>query len=205
MIVNFPKQFSSGKVESGLVSTIDILPTMLRAASLPIPPELPGMPLQDLDSGKRVPRKYIHTFTTGSSPNLLYTQFGIRDERFKLVYNPDRALNRLALSRYTNSKLPEDQHVQTFLHPPEYELFDLQDDPHEWKNLADVDEHHSTRQRLIEAMKAFQSEIKDPFLEASNLAVFIAEQKEYQHKPYKKPGFRWPHLDLFQTAQEAGN
>ncbi len=205
MIVNFPKQFSSGKVESGLVSTIDILPTVLRAASLPIPPELPGMSLQDLDAGRRAPRKYIHTFTTGSSPNLLYTQFGIRNERFKLVYNPDRALNRLALSRYKNSNLPEDQQVQAFLHPPEYELFELNEDPYEWKNLAESDGHQHTRKRLLGAMKAFQSEIKDPFLQESNLARFIAEQKEYQNVTYKNPGFRWPHLDMFQAAQRAGN
>lgn len=202
MIVNYPKSFPKGKVEDGMVSTIDILPTMLRAARLPAPESLPGFPLQDIDSGKTPPRKYIHTFTTGSSPNLLYMQFGIRDERYKLVYNPDREINRLAVSRYSNSQLPEDQHVQSFLRPPEYELFDLQRDPHEWKNLADSEDHKPIRQRLLKAMQKFQREIKDPFASKENIATFIAEQKEYQHKPYKKPGFRWPHLDMFAKAQE---
>jgi len=202
MIVNYPKSFPKGKVESGMVSTIDILPTMLRAARLPIPDHLPGFALQDVDSGKVSPRKYIHTFTTGSSPNLLYMQFGIRDERYKLVYNPDRALNLLAQSRYSNSQLPEDQYVQSFLHPPEYELFDLQEDPYEWKNLADSAEHNTIRQRLLKAMQQFQHEIKDPFASKENIATFIAEQKEYVNKPYKKSGFRWPHLDMFKSAQE---
>ncbi|MCP4785274.1 MAG: sulfatase-like hydrolase/transferase [Fuerstiella sp.] len=202
MIVNYPRNFPRGKVESGMVSTIDILPTMLRAASLPIPENLPGFALQDIDSGKSPARKYIHTFTTGSSPNLLYLQFGIRDERYKLVYNPDRALNRLAESRYVNSQLPADQYVQSFLHPPEYELFDLQQDPYEWKNLADDQEHKPIGQRLLVAMQDFQRQIKDPFASSQNIATFIAEQKEYLHKPYRKPGFRWPHLDLFRKAQE---
>ncbi len=202
MIVNYPKSFPKGKVETGMVSTIDILPTMLRAARLPVPENLPGLALQDIDSGKSPPRKYIHTFTTGSSPNLLYMQFGIRDERYKLVYNPDRTINRLAESRYRNSQLPEDQHVHSFLHPPEYELFDLQEDPHEWNNLADSAEHKPIRQRLLKAMQDFQREIKDPFASRENIATFIAEQKEYQSKPYKRPGFRWPHLDLFERTQE---
>ncbi len=50
-------------------------------------------------------------------------------------------------------------------------------------------------------MKDFQREIKDPFADAENVATFIAEQKEYQSKPYKTPSFRWPHLSLFENAQ----
>jgi len=203
MIVNDPKGFSKGKVENGMVSTIDLLPTMLTAAGIPVPDELPGFALQDIDSGKLAPRQFIHTFTTGSSPNLLYVQFGIRDERYKLVYNPDRSLNRLAESRYKNSQLPEDQYVESFLHPPEYELFDLLDDPDEWKNLADSAAHGEIKQRLMNAMQEFQREIKDPFADKASIATFIAEQKDFQSKPYKKPNFRWPHLDLFRNAQES--
>ncbi len=202
MIVNYPTSFPKGKVESGMVSTIDILPTMLRAARLPVPKNLPGFALQDIDSGKVSPRKYIQTFTTGSSPNLLYMQFGIRDERYKLVFNPARDLNRLAESRYTNSRLPTDQQVQSFLYPPEFELFDLRIDPHEWKNLVDSGDHQMIKQRLLKAMQEFQQAIKDPFASSENIATFIAEQKEHLHKPYKNPSFRWPHLDMFKNAQE---
>lgn len=203
MIVNYPKMFSRGKVENGMVSTIDILPTMLRAARLPVPGNLPGIALQDIDSIKVPSRKYIHTFTTGSAPSLLYLQFGIRDERYKLVYNPDRTLNLLGQSRYMNSKLPEDQYVQSFLYPPEYELFDLQDDPHEWKNLVDSAQHKDIRQRLLKAMQDFQRNIKDPFSRTENVDAFIAEQKAYTHKPYKTSGFRWPHLELFEKWNES--
>ena len=93
--------------------------------------------------------------------------------------------------------------VESFLHPPEYELFDLQKDPHEWKNRADSPQHKATKQRLLKAMQEFQRRIKDPFADRNNIATFIAEQKEYQQKPYKNPGFRWPHLDMFKQAQEA--
>ncbi len=202
MIVNYPRSFSSGKVEQGMVSTIDILPTLLRAVDLPIPTHLPGLALQDVDSGSRPARNHIHTFTTGAAPNLLYVQFGIRDQHYKLVYNPDRATNRMAQSRYRNSRVPEDQQVASFLRPPEYELFDLHEDPHEWVNLADSEEHQPIKQRLLRAMQDFQREINDPFASRANTATFIAEQKEYLNKPYKQAGFRWPHLDLFEKAHE---
>jgi len=55
------------------------------------------------------------------------------------------------------------------------------------------------------AMRQFQKQIKDPFVDPKNLWAFIAEQKEYQQKPYKKSGFRWPHLDLFGKPLESGS
>ena len=37
-----------------------------------------------------------------------------------------------------------------------------------------------------------------------NITTFIAEQKEYLDKPYRRAGFRWPHLNMFKAAQETG-
>lgn len=201
MIVRFPRDFAQGKVETGLVSTLDLLPSMLRVANLEVPSQLPGIPLQDIDKQQVSARKYIHTFTTGSSPNLLYVQFATRDEHFKLIFNPDRELNRLAESRYLNSKLPSEQRQASFLQPPEYELYDLQQDPHEWDNLAEKAEFAATKNRLLAAMHEFQSEIKDPFADPRNLRKFISEQKEYQTKPYRRADFQWPHLQMFREAQ----
>lgn len=201
MIANYPKTFSKGKVENQMVSTIDILPTMLDICGLKIPQHLPGKNLVAIDRKKEQGHEYIHTFTTGSSPNLHYPQFGIRDERYKLIYNPYRHLNSLALSRYKNSKLPKDQHVEKFLHPDEYELYDLQNDPYEWKNLAKSPKHRAKAKELLAAMKSFQKEIKDPFLHKKNLDLFNKEQLEHNKINYRKmKKFRWPHLKLFEEA-----
>jgi N-sulfoglucosamine sulfohydrolase len=201
MIVNYPKSFSKGKVENQMVSTIDILPTMLSVCGIKTANKLPGNELHAIDQGKAKGHKYIHTFTTGSAPSLQYLQFSIRGDRYKLIYNPYRHKNYLAASRYTNSKLPKDQHVKDFLFPDEYELFDLGKDPYEWKNLARSPEYQKKKQELIAAMKAFQREIKDPFVDKENMDQFEAEQIEHQKINYrKKKGFRWPHLELFEKA-----
>jgi len=203
MIVNYPKSFSKGKVENQMVSTIDILPTMLSVCGIETKNKLPGNNLHSLDQGKIKGHKYIHTFTTGSAPPLQHLQFSIRGDRFKLIYNPYRHKNYLAASRYKNSKLKEDQHVQSFLFPDEYELFDLKEDPYEWKNLAASKEHQAKKDELIAAMKAFQKEIKDPFLDKNNLDAFQDEQLNHRKINYrKKKGFRWPHLKLFEKANK---
>ena len=202
MIVNYPKGFSQGKVEDKFVSTLDILPTLLKSANQEIPEQLAGFSLQDLDTEKIEGRKYIHTFTTGSAPSILYMQFAIRDNRYKLIYNPDRELNLLAASRYVNSKLSEEHQVQSFLYPPEFELFDLETDPYEWNNLANNNDYKDIQEQLWKAMKSFQKEIKDPFFEKENIDIFIAEQKAHKRpSTYRKvEGFQWPHLDLFRKA-----
>ena len=51
-------------------------------------------------------------------------------------------------------------------------------------------------------MQRFQNRIKDPFAKVNNIKTFLTEQKEYQTKPYRKKGFRWPHLDMFAKAQK---
>ena len=204
MIVNYPKAFSKGKVETQMVSTIDILPTMLDACGLPVPEHLPGNNLLAIDHGTQKGHQYIHSFTTGSAPGLQFLQFAIRDERYKLIYNPYRHKNHLAASRYRNSKLGEDQHVKSLLFPDEYELFDLEVDPHEWKNLATSPEHQETKKRLLAAMQAFQKEINDPFLDRENLDFFQEEQMGYHNSTSyrKKKNFRWPHLKLFEEANK---
>lgn len=199
MIVNYPKRFPKADVEPALVSTIDILPTLLKEVGIDTPSNLPGQNLQDLYSGKKQDRDYIHTFTTGSSPNLLYMQFAIRDKRFKLIYSPKRDINKLAVSRYRNSKLPKDQEVANFITPPEYELFDLKRDPDEWNNLADNKKYSKVKERLLDAMHSFQSEIKDPFLYPDSVDVFVTEQKNHaERSSYSYEGFRWPHLKMFE-------
>lgn len=203
MIVNYPKAFSQGKVENQMVSTIDILPTLLALSEIKPAQALPGNKLHSLDQGKIKGHSYIHTFTTGSSPNLQYLQFAIRDDRYKLIYNPYRHENHLAKSRYLNSRLPEDQHLKPFLFPDEYELFDLKNDPYEWNNLANSKEYQAKKKELLAAMKNFQKEIKDPFLHRKNLDSFQAEQMRHRTINYrKKKDFKWPHLDLFKKANQ---
>ncbi|MCR9199663.1 MAG: sulfatase-like hydrolase/transferase [Planctomycetaceae bacterium] len=200
MIVRHPSQFLTGDVEEGFVTTLDLLPTMLKTAGLPVPDWLPGRPLQDVAARTAPLQPYVHTFTTGSSPNLLYVQFGIRDERYKLIRNPARTVNRLAASRYVNSRIPPEQQQHNFLHPAELELYDLQSDPHEWHNLAESPQHRAMRDRLLQAMRAFQHRIGDPFVSEDNLNTFLQEQTDHQARDYRRADFHWPHRKMFELA-----
>ena len=197
MIVNYPRSFPKGHAEDALVSTMDILPSVLKETGIPIPAELVGTPLQDLQDPKTPRRKYIHTFNTGSAARLLFLTFGIRDDRYKLIYNPVREKNLAGISRYQNSRVPEELWRADYVNPPEFELYDLREDPYELNNIAAEDGHADTRKRLFHAMRDFQKKIDDPFLDQGNVDFFVREQKDPKRQPKKRSQETWSHLKKF--------
>ncbi len=197
MIVNFPKSFQKGHVEDAMVSSMDILPSILKEVGIEIPKELVGTPLQDLKDPKTPRRKYIHTFNTGSASVLLYLTFGIRDEQYKFIYNPVRMKNGVAISRYNNTKIPMAVWDPAYVDPPEFELYDLTQDPYELNNIANDPAHKAKRDELFKAMRDFQNEINDPFLDPKNVDYYVKEVQDPKRHPKKRSREVWGHLEKF--------
>jgi len=59
--------------------------------------------------------------------------------------------------------------------PPEFELYDLQEDPHEFINLAGSKEHQSIFNDLKQRLSTWRKKTKDPFLNPRNLEMLKAE------------------------------
>lgn len=208
-----------------LVSTTDIMPTMLRAAGLDVPAQCSGYDLQPVLQGEEVPwRKYIFGHTSGSSPAIHYIQLSVRDERFKLIYNPlkessmpeslQNLENRSAAKYLVNgagwlgplqSELDDastpvnvrDAYAR-YLNPPQYELYDLDADPYEWDNLADDPSYTAQKEELIAALDAWQSDpvIADPWADLGNVENFGLMMEAARNTNYRSDGsFVWDYLD----------
>lgn len=210
-------EFDSGIVRDQLVSTVDILPSFLAAAGQEIPENLPGIPLQHLfDASGTEWRQYIYGFTSGSYPLAFQLRWSIRDDRYKLILNLLPGEQNLGSRMYLDPTFPVkiDSRVTTkeqataspqvaaalarFRLPPKFELFDLQDDPHEWNNLADDPEFAKVKQRLIEALAAFRTQTRDPFLDDRNITEFRRSQYAAHDLKYRRAkNFRWPYIDDF--------
>ena len=54
--------------------------------------------------------------------------------------------------------------VGGYIHRDEFELYDLEADPHEGKNLAGSSSHRKTLDRLKTKLKSFQQETRDPWV-----------------------------------------
>jgi uncharacterized sulfatase len=114
---------------SEVISSIDLVPTMLAAAGVNAPPDLPGLNLlPHLEDGAAIGREAIlgegfaHDIADIENPEASLLYRWCIEGRWKLILTYDGEVNRYTSTHPRTEKRPQ--------------LFDLLDDPHEQTNLA---------------------------------------------------------------------
>lgn len=126
LIISWPGQFKSGIASDALVELTDITPTILQAAGMPIPYRVQGKPLNDLLMGKTADhRDYVFC------------------ESYNTAVNTSQQVESISMVRTKTHKIAV-QHGR-----PVGELYDLQADPGEHKNLWDSKEHSDLKTEMI--------------------------------------------------------
>lgn len=190
LIVYFPKgvkkpeSFKPGSVDERLLMSIDLAPAMLALADAKKPA---GMQGDDFLVNPPKPREYVF----GARDRCDETVFRFRtvaDKRYRYIRNftPERPFlqtNDYKERSYPVWNLLKQLHAENKLTPvqeslcaptmPEEELYDLQDDPYEIKNLAKAPEHAQTLARLRGVLEKWIDESKDmgKELEPADLAA----------------------------------
>ena len=179
----------NGVVREELVSTVDIFPTLLDAADPGQAHADQGRSLLPLTQAHASPnwRRYLFTEYITHVPSQFYPRYAVRDERYKLIFNVmgGELENPLKPANYCNAwwESRKPKYLQSVIkevydrveNPPEIELYDLQQDPYEWSNLADSSELAEVRERLLLAIKEWRQSTKDPLLDP---AEFEKEQNK---------------------------
>jgi N-sulfoglucosamine sulfohydrolase len=220
MIVRWPKRIKAGLVREELVSSIDILPTILDAVGTPSPGNLPGRSLLSLGHGEKTPwRRYLFTGKAGATAFWTFPQRTIRDDRYKLILNltPNRPGPTAEAyenhwgtffeagctsEEISNSSEQIRQAYAIWRRPPAIELYDLKTDPLELRNLATATILEKVKQRLLLRIRQWQQETGDPFANKDLLTKYLAEttlvSKQYggsESRYRRDPAFRWKYLD----------
>lgn len=190
-----PKQITPGKVDIRFIESIDLAPTLLRAAGLPKPAKMQGRIFLGDDA------EADRTMAFGARDRCDETVFrlrSVRDDRYRYIHNftPERPFlqaNAYKERSYPVWNLLKELHAQGKLTPeqeflcqptmPEEELYDLSADPHEIRNLAksEVPEHQAALKKLRTAL--------DRWIEETNDQGRVFETPEVireQTKPSKK-------------------
>ncbi len=162
-----PAGFRAGAVESRLLEAIDVAPTLLSLAGLPVPPRMQGAPFLGEKAGS--PKAHVFGARDRCDETAMRIRT-VRDTRYRYIrtFTPEMpffAPNAYKARQYPAWTLVPRLHaegklndVQAFLcapRQPEEQLFDLEADPHEIRNLASSSDpvHAATLRRLRAALE----------------------------------------------------
>ncbi|MDP6057864.1 MAG: sulfatase, partial [Pirellulaceae bacterium] len=172
-----------------MVSTVDILPTILDAVGEPIPEGLHGRSLRPVVSDPKAAwREYLVAEFHFHGTRPFYPRRGIRNRRYHLIHNllagsnkpstridGDQAYRLSQTDRFDNTAVR--RAFNTFANPPEFELYDTENDPAELNNLGGNRKLAGVEERLKEALLRWRHETDDPLLDP----LFV--EKLDAHKP----------------------
>ncbi len=176
-IVRTPWQKNEGIACDALVNYADLTPTILDlAGATPGDYEFHGRSFKPVLERERVAdwdTTYAsHTF---HEITMYYPMRVVRERRFKLTWNIAHGLEYPFASDLWASatwqgnlrrgnKLYGKRTIEAYLHRPRFELYDLENDPHEVRNLAADPQHKGKLEEMKAKLKAFQKRTKDPWL-----------------------------------------
>ncbi len=205
LIVRWPGHHLAGQVRDELVSTLDLMPTLLEASGASPVPGLQGQTLAAMIAGQ-APAWREHLFTEYHlhSNHNYYPQRAVRDQRYKLIQNlmPGRPNpgHAFTIAKFVGPEevadavraAPQDvrEAYETMAVPPEFELYDLAEDPFEFRNLAADPRQAGTLEELQRALHEWRVRTLDPFLDPANTERLRAEvEATFRDGAYQKPEF----------------
>ena len=207
-IIRWPGGGRQGVVRSELISSIDLVPTILELAGVAPVDGLPGRSLLSLLKGDTVSwRSAVFSEYTAHRRKHYFPRRTVRTKRFKLVHNllsdrpnplpgigsvlplseeaplrKGKAWNVLNPDFYREKErfFGDTAEIIRAAYsacrtPPEFELYDLENDPFERVNLAGNPEYAEELKKLTAKLAQWQKETADPFADPEYLADFTKE------------------------------
>jgi len=180
-----------------MVEYVDVLPTFMEAAGGNISKVLEGKSFLPVLLGKESShKKYVYGLMTTRGINNGSETFGIRSvrgERYKYIWNftPQIEFKNACTQSTTfkswvkKAKNGDDDakdKVRRYQRRPEVEVYDLQNDPYEWNNLAGNEGIKPVQSRLARVLKEWMEAQGDKGQETELAAL------ERQRRGKKKKG-----------------
>ena len=133
--IRYPKLIKPGTMIDEMVLNIDIAPTVLDLAGVKIPSRMQGRSIVPLIRGNNAGwrKDWLYSYYEYPGSNMVPKSHGVRTERYKIIeYYEER--------------------------PTEWELYDLQEDPHELHNLYGDPRYSELTERLKKRLNELRKE-----------------------------------------------
>jgi arylsulfatase A-like enzyme len=137
MLVRYPKLIKPGSVSDRMVLNLDIAPTLLDLAGVPIPKEMQGRSWVPLfkDAKAEFRKDWLYEYYEYPDSHKVRPHRGVRTEQWKLIHY--------------------------YQEPEEFELYDLEKDPWEKENLYGKAEHAEHAKQLKQRLEELRKETGD--------------------------------------------
>ena len=165
LIMRLPDRFDGGRTHDELLGNVDTLPTLLQLVGADLPENTDGRSfLGLLDGTDYAPREDV--FVEMTWHDKYNPMRGIRTTRHKYVRNfGDRPLVYLPSDIYRGRAGEEMRDEYYATSRPAEELYDLQRDPLEHRNLTGDPEHEEVLVKLRDRVQRWMEETHDPLLQ----------------------------------------
>jgi hypothetical protein len=149
LLIRYPKSIKPGSASKDFAVNIDFAPTLLDFAGIEVPDDMDGESLRPVLEGKTPDnwrKDMYYRYWMHRAHFNIAAHYGIRNKRYKLIFYYGLPLDAAGAF-----------HEAT---PPEWELFDLQNDPYEMNNVyndpAYANEIKQLKIRLLELKEQYK-------------------------------------------------
>jgi len=177
-IVRNPYVSNRGIASDAMVSWVDLTPTILDfAGAMPKKNNFHGRSfLETVEQEKTKGWDEVNASHTFHEITMYYPMRVVRGRKYKLIWNIAHGLPYPFASDLWAAPTWQDRYqlgpdtlygkrtVENYIHRPEFELYDLENDPHEVNNLADDPKHADLLDEMKAKVKQFQSRTGDPWI-----------------------------------------
>lgn len=179
-LMRWPGLTKANTVSEKMVSTVDIMPTLLDAAGVDAPHKFHGKSLRHA-VGNGAWRQYLGAEFHFHGARPFYPRRTVRDGQYQIIHNmlagrakPSPGIDGDAAYRISREAKYDGSAVRkafdTFADPPEFELYDIKSDRIAFHNLAGNPKFAKVETRMKAALLQWRKETEDPFLDPSFLA-----------------------------------
>lgn len=205
LLVRVPEKFRTadqakpGTVDHQLVNFIDFGPTVLNLAGIAAPEHMRGQAFL----GKNLPGQRPYIFGARQRIDELYDMVrSVRDKRYRYVVNFMPYMPYLPYLNYAENcntmKAMRQLHAEGKLrdvqgqwmadHRPPEELYDLDNDPWETRNLASDPACEDVKKQLRQALADWMIETRDTGLLAEPEMIHLAKEVGGEYNIFRQPG-----------------
>ncbi len=137
LIIRYPKEIKAGQRLDYLVQNLDFAPTLLDYAGVKVPADMQGESFRGLMNGKSNKWRDVVYYNYYAYPviHMVKRHYGIRTERYKLIH--------------------------FYYDIDEWELYDLEKDPEEMKNVYNDPAYAKVRKELMQKLSEVRKYYKD--------------------------------------------